>query len=136
MTTPIPLGPCPEQLTYRVDPALADVAARANVLLAEAWFGCLPFALSDDGPIIVGFSEAQFESDFWYWISAGASPGPGYVNINRRCWDRLDGDWAPTLAHELGHNLGWLDLDGHPYMELGLMAGEHYRNDLVVVCGP
>ena len=135
-STPSPLSACAEQLTYRVDPALADTTARANVLLGEAWFGCLPFKQAEDGVIVVEFSETQFEDDFWYWVLAAATPGPGAVYVNQRCWDRVTADWASVLAHELGHNLGWSDLSDFPYMELGLMEGEHYRDDLVIVCGP
>jgi len=123
------------------NPELQDATTRAVGRLTDA-LGCVPFTPGQGGVTIqfsLGFFMNDDSSGFdWNWVPAAASwPGQSkIVRVNLRCWERVTGDWSLVIAHELGHELGWNDLDGHPYMTCPLVEGEYYRDDLAVVCGP
>jgi len=141
--TVVPLIPCAYAQPFSVvDFALEDATTRAVGRLT-AVLGCVPFTPGPDGAVIM-FDALFFDNSDafgfdWYWVpAAGFLPDhqDKRILINPRCWARVDGDWSLAIAHELGHGLGWADMDGHPYMTCPLVAGEYYRSDLVVVCGP
>jgi len=128
------------------DPVLQDAMVRGVARLTDV-LGCVPFTLGNGG-ITVQFAGDWFTDTSdpggidWTWVPAAKPvgwltdhPELDGVLINPRCWARVSGDWSIVIAHELGHHLGWLDLDGHPYMACPLVEGEYYRDDLVVVCG-
>lgn len=128
------------------DPALQAPTARAIERLTEA-LGCVPFTPGPDGAVVrfvpSCFTDTIDPTGFdWTWVPAMALARPPAmpdlegVAINPRCWERVEGDWSIIIAHELGHRLGWADMDGHPYMTCPLIVGTYYRADLVVVCGP
>jgi len=134
---------CPDALLLTVaNPELQAATTQAVGRLTDA-LGCVPFVQEDNGHVVQffpgWFSDTSDPSGFdWTWVPAGAFPSshPTLVMVNPRCWERVDGDWSLGIAHELGHILGWADLDGHPYMTCPSITGEYYRSDLVVVCGP
>ena len=144
-----PVAPCDyAQPIVVVNPELQDVTVRAIERLTEI-LGCVPFTL---GPshLQIQFASEWFTDTFdpsgfdWTWVMAAAAGAPGWpdmgkwngIPINPHCWERVTGDWSIVIAHELGHHLGWADMDGHPYMTCPLISGTWYRADLVVVCGP
>ena len=143
------LTPAPEQVapcSFAQDITVADTALQDATTLGIARLtdalGCVPFTPGRGGIIVqfdpVWFSATSDPSGFdWTWVLAAAPfAGPTRVIINPQCWDRVNGDWSIVIAHELGHHLGWLDMDGNPYMACPLVEGEYYRSDLVVVCRP
>ncbi len=95
-------------------------------------FGCLKFQVDGQGAII------RFGDECWPGERITActrrSLTPVEIHVNPDCWP-ITGEWPRAFAHELGHILGYTDLDGNPYMTSSPpRPGTQYRSDGVVVC--
>lgn len=126
MVTPTPMPAC--TAVPQADATLAEATRRA-VRLLEPSVGCPSWA----GVSVV---VAQFDGTWERVLSRVRlySPTHKVVEVDATCLAVVP-DWAPVIAHELGHTLGWLDLDGHPYMSVARQSGTSYRpGDLAVVC--
>ena len=102
------------------------------ISLWTAVFGCLKFQVDGQGAVI------RFGDECWPGerITPCARRGltPVEIHVNPECW-LTTGEWPRAFAHEIGHVLGYTDLDGNPYMTSSPpRPGTHYRSDGVVVC--
>lgn len=132
--TPAPLTACASiQVVTVADSELAGVTQAGIDLLTEA-LGCVPFVLGEGG-VSVAFHDF---AKSWYSLRllstvAGYADGHWEVWVNPVCWS-LVSDWAETLAHELGHMLGWGDMDGHPYMTWPAPPGARVGPGSIIEC--
>lgn len=124
------------QTIYVVSPELEPYVRGAIALLARS-LGYSPFQVTGPGGDIEILLRMPVLGDR---IIAEAAPRwlnpwveKQWININPYCFPRVGG-WEETIAHELGHMLGWRDLDGHPYMAVPLVSGTYYGDNLVVMC--
>jgi hypothetical protein len=133
---PSPPAPaaCPSVVT--VDVLDAGLLSTVNTAISN-WtevFGCIKFEVVTSGAQV----NALFGDVCWPGQRipgcSRTSTSPKQVFVNPTCWP-LTGQNARMITHELGHMIGFSDLDGNPYMTSSPpRPGTRYRADGVVVC--
>lgn len=133
-TAPALLGDCGSvQVVTITEPTLVNSTQVGIGLLTDA-LGCVPFRVGSGGTPVAFHDFA----DSWYSLRllssvTGYSDGHWEIWVNPVCWP-LVGGWPETIAHELGHLLGWRDMDGHPYMAAPAPLGARVGPNAIIEC--
>lgn len=126
------------------DPSLTISTEAAIGLLTDA-LGCVPFTVGDAGATVMFRDFQATNLEFgrlsgWVNLSPRLVAATGFFSdghreiwVNSTCWP-LVGGWPEMIAHELGHLLGWRDMDGRPYMAAPIPQGARLGSNAIIEC--
>lgn len=127
----------PTQTVYIASPELESAVRGGIVLLADA-LGYSPFQIAGPDADIEVRLAIPFLGERVVTEAVLKRVNPNldhsWIDVSPYCFSRVIGGWEVAIAHELGHMLGWQDLDGNPYMTMPLVAGEYYGDNWIVMC--